>query len=253
MVKRRAVDAADKGLQPETLPLMYKTLVPLTADRHAGLYLSEDRNLEFASVANAIPLTADEFAAALRTYPIVLAGGEVPTPIALVGKKAGQNDYVGADGAWATNAYVPAYVRRYPFAFVQESTSSDRNILCADLSSIQFETSGAEDRALFAEDGSAAPALQRVLDFCKRYDLAQQRTRVAMEEAARLDLIDESTVTISRGGKSVKVDGFRMISEEKLRKLSDGDLASLARRGVLQIFTAHHLSLSNFSGLGSQL
>ncbi|MEM6310404.1 MAG: SapC family protein [Pseudomonadota bacterium] len=253
MVKRRAVDRADKALEPDTLPLMYKSLVPLTADRHSGMYLTENRNYEFASVANAIPVTADEFTATLRTYPIVLAGSEIPTPVALVGTKVGSNDYVESDGSWSAQSYVPAYVRRYPFAFVQESVTSDRNILCADLSSIQFETSGPTERALFTEDGKTSPVLDRVMDFCKRYELAQQRTRLAMEEAVRLDLVDVSTVTISRGGKSVKVDGFRMISEEKLRKLSDGDLASLARRGLLQIFTAHHLSLANFSGMGSQL
>ncbi|MEL7404595.1 MAG: SapC family protein, partial [Pseudomonadota bacterium] len=54
-------------------------------------------------------------------------------------------------------------------------------------------------------------------------------------------------------GKSVKVEGFQIISEEKIRKLSDSDLAGLARRGVLNIFAAHHMSLTNFSSLGQGL
>lgn len=250
MVARRAVSKADKDMQPDVLPTLYKTLIPLTKERHNGYYLSEDRKFDFASMINAIPLTVDEFPAALKSYPIVLAPGELPTPVALVGAQAGRNDCIQADGSWAEGQYIPAYVRRYPFAYVRESQESDRNILCADLSSIQFETTGTPERALFHDDEPGA-ILKNIMDFCTRYDQTVQRTRAAMEEAVRLDLVDNSTVTVSRGGKSIKVDGFKIISEEKLRNLPDDTLASLARRGVLSLYTAHHLSLTNFSTFGA--
>ncbi|WP_299871997.1 SapC family protein [uncultured Sulfitobacter sp.] len=253
MVKRRAVSKADKELQPDRLPMLYKTLVPLTAERQSGTYLSPERDYAFANMVNAIPVTTDEFAPAMRNYPIVLAGGDVPTPVALVGFETGRNDHVDADGHWAKGAYIPAYLRRYPFAYVRESNTSDRNILCADLSSVIFDTKGAPDRALFEEDGQPGTLLKNVMDFCNRYDIATQRTRLAMEEAIKFDLIEDSTVTVSRGEKTLKVDGFRVISEEKLRALPDDVLAGLARRGVLNIYAAHHLSLTNFSSFGSAL
>lgn len=252
MVKRRAVAKADKDMQPDTLPMLYKTLVPLTAERHSGYFLSPKRSYEYASMVNAIPLTADEFAPAMRNYPIVLAGADVPTPVALVGYSAGKNDYVTADGEWAQGAYVPAYLRRYPFAYVRETQSSDRNILCADLSAIILEGAGETDRALFV-DGKPGKLLTNVMDFCNRYEIALQRTKLAMEEARKLNLIEPATVSIARGGKTVKVDGFQIISEEKLRELPDETLASLSRRGVLSIYTAHHLSLTNFTSFGSDL
>jgi len=59
-------------------------------------------------------------------------------------------------------------------------------------------------------------------------------------------------VTITRGGEKRKVDGFAIISEEKLRKLDDKTLAGLARRGVLTIYAAHQLSLANFSSFGDE-
>lgn len=93
--------------------------------------------------------------------------------------------------------------------------------------------------------------LRRLWSFVQS-NLASQRTRLAMEEAVKLDLIQPSTVTISKGGKSYKVDGFQIISEEKLRALPDDILAELARRGVLTIYAAHHLSLTNFSNFGSE-
>ena len=252
MVQRRAVAREDKDLQPDRLPTLYKTLAPLIAERHGNLFLSTDRSYDFASVANAIPLTVDEFPQAMRHYPIVLAGSDVPTPVALVGHAPGQNDFVDADGGWRAGTYIPAYLRRYPFAYLRESEDADRNILCADLSSTLFATTGADDRALF--DGSEpSDVLKSVMDFCTRYETALHRTRAAIEEAHRLDLIDPASVTVTVGGKTLKVEGFSMISEDKLRKLSDKDLADLARRGVLSMYHSHHLSLTNFSSMGSSL
>ncbi len=252
MVRRRAVPREDRELQPEKLPTLYKTLVPVLAERHSNLYLSENRSYDFARNVNAIPLNIDEFPQAMRHYPVVLAGSDVPTPVALVGHRPGKNNFVDADGAWRRDTYIPAYLRRYPFAYLRESEASERNILCADLSSVLFETTGPQERSLFA-DGSPSQTLKNVMDFCSRYDVALQRTRAAMEEAVSLNLIDAASVTVQAQGKSLKVEGFSMISEDKLRKLPDSTLAGLARRGVLNIYFGHHLSLTNFSSLGVQL
>lgn len=252
MVKRRAVDRKDKDLQPEKLPTLYKTLIPLTAQRHGNLFLSPDRTFEYASAANAIPVTTEEFPQVMRHYPIVLAGKNEPTPVALVGYAPGRNDHVDADGNWREGAYIPAYLRRYPFCYIRESADKDRNILCADLSSTIFATDGEEDRALF-KDGEPGELLRNVMDFANRYEAALQRTRAMIQEVVALDLVDPSTVTISAGGKTLKVEGFSIISEEKLRKLPDDKLASLARRGLLNLYAAHHLSMTNFSSLGTSL
>ena len=252
MVKRRAISRADKDLQPERLPALYKALVPLIAERHGTLRLSEHRGYDFAKDANAVPLTVDEFPQAMRHYPIVMADGDLPTPVALVGRQPGQNDFVDDTGAWRAGCYIPAYLRRYPFAYLRESEASDRNILCADLSSILFETKGDPERALFVE-GAPGPVLKNVMDFCTRYETALARTRAAMEEAKRLELIDTASATVTAGEKTLKVEGFSMISEDKLRKLPDATLADLARRGVLSIYQCHHLSMTNFSALGSAL
>ncbi|MEM7472283.1 MAG: SapC family protein [Pseudomonadota bacterium] len=248
MVRRRAVSPDDKAPASQKLPLFYRTLVPLTPERHASLALGTRRDFSFASQANAIPLTVDEIPTAMRHYPIVLAAGNPATPVALVGFEQGKNNFVDADGNWKSGAYVPAYVRRYPFGLVRESEEADRHILCADLSSTLFEQSD-EAQPLFNEDGSAADASTRALEFCQRYVGSTDRTRAIMREAEELELIGPSEVTITRDGVKRKVDGFAIISEEKLRALDDAKLADLVRRGVMTIFSAQQLSLANFSSL----
>ncbi|MEL6523441.1 MAG: SapC family protein [Pseudomonadota bacterium] len=247
MVRRRAVNSEYHNANPSKLPLLYRTLVPLTPEHHANLRLKSERDYGFASQANAIPLTVDEFPVAMRHYPIVLAAGEPATPVALVGFERGINAHVREDGVWQDGTYVPAYLRRYPFGLVRESADAERQILCADLSSVLL-TERDEGQALFDEEGQPTEATKRILDFCTGYTVASERSRAVMIEAQELGLIGPSEVTVSRGDTKRKVDGFAIISEEKLRALDDATLASLARRGVLNLFAAHHMSLSNFSG-----
>jgi hypothetical protein len=250
MVKRRATDKADDLAIKDKLPLLYKSLTPLTPDRHSDLYLSENRDFQFAAQANAIPLTCDEFSQALQHYPIVIADSANPIPVALVGLKQGQNDFVMPDGSWKAGCYVPAYLRRYPFMLVRESKSADRSILCGDLSSPLFNTATKEGNALFNDDGMNGDTLANILDFCQRYDTAAARTRTVMKEAADLGLIQKSTVNITRGETKARIEGFAMIAEDKLRELPDPTLASLVKRGVHTIFAAHHLSMAKFSDFG---
>ena len=249
MVRRRAISPEDKAPASQKLPLFYQTLVPLTPERHADLRMGENRDFSFASTANAIPLTVDEIPTAMRDYPIVLAAGNPATPVALVGFEQGKNTFVDADGNWQKGAYIPAYVRRYPFGLVRESAEADRHILCADLSSTLFETDGS-GQAIFNEDKSPADAATRALEFCQRYVASTERTRAVMREAEDLGLIGPSEVAITRDGVKRKVDGFAIISEEKLRALDDAKLADLVRRGVTTIFAAQQLSLANFSHMG---
>ncbi len=250
MVKRRAISREDKALEPQSLPHLYQTLVPLLADRHSGLFLQPRASFDFARNANAIPLTAEEFPMALRHYPIVFTAGDNPMPLALVGFQQGKNDFVDADGQWQTGAYIPAYLRRYPFAFVRESAESTRNILCADLSAPVFSNTPDDGKALFS-DGAPAEALNGAMEFCKRYETAMERTRAAIAEFAQHGLIGPSAVTIERGGKSMKVEGFQTLSEEKMRDLPDDVLAGFMRRGLATILTAHFMSLANFSSMGA--
>ncbi|WP_299288790.1 SapC family protein [uncultured Tateyamaria sp.] len=249
MVKRRAVSRDDKEIQPSSLPLLYQTLVPLSPEGQGNLSFIEQRDFDFARTANAIPLTADEFPMALRHFPIVFSSGPSPTPLALVGMQKGRNDFVNPDGSWRDGVYVPAYLRRYPFAMVRESDTAERNLLCADLSSVMFSVNGPTERMMFADDAPTA-LLEGVLEFCNRYEVALHRTRLMVQEAQKQELIGPSTVSLTRDGKTTKVEGFSVVSEERLRGLSDTVLADFARRGVLNIFAAHQMSLTNFSTFG---
>lgn len=236
------------------LPPGYKSLTPLLSEQHADLPFKRRRDYKFAAKLHAVPLAADEFARAQQHFPIVFTNTDPVLPVALLGVESDKNDFVDADGVWREDAYVPAYIRRYPFALVREKEDSDRMVLCADLTAENFAANGDGGEALF-KDGKGTDFANTIVDFCRRFEDALSKTRTTCQSLNTLDLFEEANVTVRRqGGKSVRIDGFRVISEEKLRKLDDAKLADLARRGVIGLVAAHHFSIAQFSGmLGEQL
>src|SRR5215213_9935851 len=81
------------------LPPLYRSLDPVTPERHAKLRV-RDAGYAFAATASAIPLAAEEFSIAARTLPIVFGAQAPHLPVALTGLAAGQNLYVTEGGAW---------------------------------------------------------------------------------------------------------------------------------------------------------
>ena len=89
-----------------------------------------------------------------------------------------------------------------------------------------------------------------MLDYCNRLEAAMARTRAVMAETSRLGLIGPATVTVIRGGRSLRVEGFSIVAEERVRALPDATRADLARRGVLGLYSAQQSSTVHFSGSG---
>jgi len=231
------------------LPLLYKELTPLSHARHADHGVAASRKFSFARELTFVPITMDEFAQAQRDYPIVFTAKGITTAVALLGAREAGNQFVEDDGSWRKGAYVPGYLRRYPFQMVREKEGSDRHVFCADLTSDLIETACDDpDRRLFDGDQPGAGAT-RAMDFCKAYDAAMARTRKAIEELDGLELISESSVSLKGGEKTSRIDGFAIVDESKLRDLSTEKMASIVKRGLMGCVYAHLFSMGNFARL----
>src|SRR3546814_4500531 len=105
---------------------LYHQLEPLSSNQHEGFKTRAADTAPFLAKAHAIPITVDEFVACQRFYPIVFSVGENPVPLALMGLNEGINVFVDESGKLLVdNAYVPAYVRRYPFMLARLRQDSD--------------------------------------------------------------------------------------------------------------------------------
>lgn len=231
------------------LPLLYKELSPISHARHGDYGVAEKRSFAFARELTFVPLTMDEFPQAQRDYPIVFTAKGPTVAVALMGSQAGGNQFVEEDGSWRKGAYVPGYLRRYPFQMVREKEGSDRHVFCADLTSDLFEKDCKdEDRRLF--DGEKpGKASERAMEFCKAYEAALARTRKAIGELEALKLIEESSVNLKGAEQTSRIDGFALVDEKKLRELADETISSLVKRGVMGCVYAHLFSMGNFAKL----
>ena len=234
--------------QQQSLPLFYKSLVPLSSQLHPGHGLKQRENLAFTRTTHAIPVTVDEFPIVQRHYPIVFGLGDNPAPLALVGLQEGQNLYLGADDQWETGQYVPAFVRRYPFMLARLSPQTEDLSLCFD------DTAGlvvADQGEMLFAGTDPTETTKGVLGFCEQFEQAVFRTRGFMDELAKLDLLMDGEVTIQREGlaEPAVYRGFQMIAEDKLQGLRGDQSRKMVQSGLMGLVYAHLFSLSLISGL----
>ncbi len=227
--------------------LFYQNPVLINRSRHASLGLKDIEAFDFARQTNAIPVNLVELQSAARTYPIAFVGSDEPYPAAIVGLKE-DNLFVDAGGAWKAGAYVPAYVRRYPFIFADDK---DRGLLslCVDEPSLVADGG----TPLFEGDGPSA-FTTRALDFCKQYHAAALPTLEFARAVVEQDLLADRQVNAKlKDGAAYVLNGMKLIDEDKVAKLSGKVLAEWNAKGWLKGLFTIIQSGANWTQLGDML
>jgi len=132
---------ADSATAESAMPMFYKSPRPLDRTKDSRLKLSRPSHFKFTAHTNAIPLLIDEFPMASAYYPVVFAAGPVPIPAAVVGLHNDNNLFLDEAGQWANGAYLPAYIRRYPF-ILMDDPEQKQFVLCIDESSDMLSDKG---------------------------------------------------------------------------------------------------------------
>ncbi|MBI1401945.1 MAG: multidrug transporter [Porphyrobacter sp.] len=231
--------------QPQ-LPLFYKDLIPLNSRDHADYKVGTMDGAPFLAETHAVPLTSDEFIDAQRNYPIVFTAGDNPLPIALFGLNEGVNTFMGDDNKLTSVVYVPAYVRRYPFMLARLRPDAEDLSLCFD-PSVEFIGKREDGLAFFNDKAEPTEYTQGVLDFCRRFEEAGQRTKAFMDELQKLGIMMDGEIAITRNDQPDQpfvYRGFRMVDENKLRELPVETLETLHKNGMLILIHAHLFSLN---------
>lgn len=228
--------------EAQVLPLFYKDLVPLNSSAHANWRSRTTEKASWLAGQHAVPLTTDEFAKAQRFFPIVFSSAGKPVPLALMGLDEGRNVFVADDGGFDPDMYVPAYVRRYPFLLARLNPESDDLSLCFDPTS-DLVGSFDEGEALFAGE-ETAERCKAILNFCERFEIAGRQTAAFVDLLQKHDLLSDGEITIQREGQTPAIyNGFKMVTDEKLRALSPEALAELSGSGALALIHLHQASL----------
>lgn len=233
--------------------LLYKNVTALSRDEHRNLRLKPVEGFAFAAQTHWLPVAGAEFFQAARSYPIMFVSDNADetdqiTPILLVGLELGTNEYVNNAKQWKQDAYLPAFIRRYPFVLAGKPEKGSELAVCFDAS---FEgLNKNEGRPLFNEDGTNSALLNEALQFMQDFTREMERTRRFVDELVKLDLLEKRSAQIrASDGAVFNVQDFRTISEEKLAALKPATLAALHKEGFLGWIFAHLMSLGNLPGL----
>lgn len=242
MVSQSPTAAATENAPP--LPIYYRDPRPLSSKMHAGWRIKEG-DLNFAADAAYVPIVLGELAMAARNYPIVFAAGDAQ-PIAILGLER-RNLFV-EEGQWSPDAYVPAYVRRYPFAFVG-TVDSDRFVLAIDAAADRLVQQGDEGAPLF-EDGEPSELTKRALAFCDAFRGEATATRAFGEALQAQDLlITRRADATLPDGRKFGLEGFQIIDREKFAALPGDVVLDWHGKGYLAWIHFHLASLDRFEVL----
>jgi hypothetical protein len=231
--------------------LFYGKPEPLSVENHGALGVSPtDRPYAFVAKSHIVPLTVTEFAPAALSYPVIFVG-DARQPVAVMGLRPDQNLFV-EEGLFKPDAYIPAYVRRYPFVFANDETQQ-RLILCIDRDAPFVTEGGAQP--LFT-DGQPSPFTQQAMEFCNSFEQERLRTESFVALVKELDLLETREATFTPrdasgqpAGEVQKIAEYYAVSEDKLRALPAEKLVELRDNGALGQIYAHLTSLQGWDRL----
>jgi hypothetical protein len=236
------------------LPQFYKRPVALNVHghRHAGIRVGP--GYAFARSAISVPLRASEFAAAAADYPIVFSDKGGFAPLAALGCQAGRNLFVDQDGAWQSGAYLPLYVRRYPFIGMGPSGAAEMS-LAIDTGSGFFAPRAQPGRhlRLFDDEGGLTAVVRAGLELCVTWNGGQNNTMDFVQALTQAQVLEPGRLSLKfASGRTQAVDGFLQVGEPALRALPESTTALWRERGWLELIDLHLASQRHWPRLAAQ-
>ncbi len=226
--------AAATTAQP--MPLFFKRVVGVNPAHHNGLKLDRSVGYGFTAKAQSVPLGLSEFEAAAQHFPILFTAGPTPAAVALLGLAEAINLFVQPNGTWRADTYVPAYVRAFPFIFVEDASTKSVYVgMEPDAACIRPDTGV----PLF-EDGKPTAALNEAVGFCSalRDNLSASAAFARALDENNLLEEEEATVNFTAGG-TAKIRGFKILRADRLDQVSDETYLDWRRRGWIAAIYAH--------------
>ena len=243
------------SVMTQDLPLFYRELVAFDTNTHGKLAFPEvPPSFRFAAQTNIVPILVHEAGLASRSYPLVFIPGQegqAPILAVMVGVGDNVNRFVDADGKWRQGAYIPAWVRRYPFIAVRPQDAQEP-MLAIDPQAEWVKSGGGEP--FVGTDGKATPRLQRVLDFQREFQIFAERTEAIAKALMDAGVLEEGTLRIEppqadKAGEAREIKGFLLVSETKLKALSDEALLKLFKADALGLAYIQLISMGSLPNL----
>ena len=227
---------------------MFEKLVPVNKSRHARTRIRQVDGFGFASNFHIASVMVHEFARAAATYPLVFLEDKAQDafrPVALLGLDAGENLFVDAAGKWHAS-YVPAIIRRYPFALASAGQEGQFTVCIDEGSPLVGETEGV---ALFDEKGEPTEAIENVKRYLGELQQMDAFTKAFCGWFAEHNLFIPLNMRVREAERVKNITGCYVINEERLNNLSNERFLELREKRYLPAVYAHLMSLAQMERL----
>ena len=228
---------------------MYKDLEIVNKENHKNQSVREIKDFSYAKNIMNAPITVAEFFEACKNYPIFFAKDKEENWFAsvMLGYKENENIFVDDKGNWDKLHYIPAFVRRYPFVFIEQNEQLLLGIEKEFLSTDKKD----ESRKFFDDKNENTEFLNNVLTFLNQFQNDSIATKEFIKQLEEWELLEEKTATIINEKKEqFNINGFFIVNEEKLKHLSKKKKEEICNKNATPLITAHLISLSNIQKLG---
>lgn len=234
---------------PETEVADSPRLVAFDSSKHAGLGISPQHLCDFTLRHNVVPINLAEFFYASQNYPVVFLKHEknAMQAAAVTGLQQGENLFADDRGNWQEHAYVPAYIRRFPFYTVPANDESD-----PDKRLIMVDETGLipSPEPFFDASGKPTVKWKERQAFIADFISAEKQTKAFTARIGELGLLEPFDAQINpRGKDTMRVSGMLRIDENRLNRLPAKEIRALMQQGDLSRIYAHLISLENFAKL----
>lgn len=227
---------------------MFQNIVPITLDQHRNKKIKPITNFDFAANFNLASIMVHEFSRASSTYPIVFLEDKERDefrPVVLLGLETGTNLFV-KEGKWDAS-YIPAIIRRYPFALAKVDETGERYTVCLDNDSDLI--SNDEGLALFNDKGEPEEMMERVKQYLSELQQMERFTQDFCHFLGEHNLFTPLNMKVRQGDEIKDITGCYVINEERLNGFSNDTFLRIREKNFLPPIYAHLVSLAQIERL----
>jgi hypothetical protein len=226
---------------------MFKKIVPIMEKDHKDIKIKPIDNFEFAKGTHLASVMAHEFSRAASTYPIVFLEDKQNDkfrPVVMLGLEEGENLFV-QDNKWKAS-YIPAIIRRYPFA-LSKTDQENRYVICIDEDSEFVNKKDGE--AIFTDDGKPTEVIERVKKYLTELQQMEMFTEAFCEYMKSENMFTPLNMKVKVGNEVKNVSGAYVINEERINSLNDEKFMDLRKKNFLPVVYSHLSSLAQIERL----
>lgn len=227
---------------------MSHTVVPVNKERHAATRIKELSDFRFASQFHIAYVTMHEFMRGAASFPVVFLHDrerDEYRPVALLGLNAGENLFVDDLGQWL-GSYVPAIIRRHPFALAP-AAQDGQYVVCIDEGSPTLSQS--EGAPLFDPQGAPTQVLENVKLYLSEMRKMDALTQQFCRFLAAQEMFTPLNMRVRDRDRLKNVAGCFVVNEERMEQLSDALHLEMKRQGYLAPIYAQLISLAQIEKL----